>query len=217
RLAWFGLDPDAPALAGHREAGGRIYTVENGAFGAVEGDNRTEALPVGEAPLTLGGAARHGVANALAAIGLAEALGLPVEGLRGGLRSFQSDPADNPGRGNYFDIAGTRVLVDFAHNEHGIAAIAETVRALPAERRLVMLGHAGDRTDAEIRALARPAWSVAPEHVIITELPEHLRGRAPGEVPALIDDEISRLGAGPEHVTHAPDPATGARLALDWM
>src|SRR5690606_18744648 len=57
RLAWFGLDPDAPALAGHREAGGRIYTVENGAFVAVEGDHRTEVLPVGEAPLTLGGAA----------------------------------------------------------------------------------------------------------------------------------------------------------------
>ncbi len=217
RLAWFGLDPDAPALAGHRAAGGRTYTVEDGAFVAIRGHRRTEVLPVDEAPITLGGAARHGVANALAAIGLAEALGLPMEGIRGGLRAFRSDPVDNPGRGNYFDIAGARVLVDFAHNEHGIAAIADTVRALPAERRLVMLGHAGDRTDAEIRALARAAWSVAPEHVIITELPEHLRGRAPGEVSALINDEIRRLGAGPEHVTYAPDPATGARLALDWM
>lgn len=217
RLAWFGLDPDAPALADYRTAGGRTYTVENGAFVAVEGDHRTEVLPAGEAPLTLGGAARHGIANALAAIGLAEALGLPMGGIRGGLRSFRSDSADNPGRGNYFDIGGARVLVDFAHNEHGITAIAETIRALPAERRLVMLGHAGDRTDAEIRALARAAWSVRPEHVIVTDLPEHLRGRTPGEVPALIEDELRRLGADPEHVTHAPDPTAGARLALDWM
>ncbi len=216
-LAWFSLDPDNPTLAAHRQAGGRTYSVEDDALVATWGDSRTAVLPVADIPITLRGAARHNVANALAAVALGEALGLPMEAIRGGLHSFQSSPADNPGRGNYFDIGGARVLVDFAHNEHGVTAIAETARALPAERRLVMLGHAGDRTDAEIQALARAAWDIAPDHVIITEFPEHLRGRAPGEVPALINDTLAQCGAASEHVTHAPDPITGTRLALDWM
>ena len=216
-LGWFSLDPDNPTLVAHRRAGGRTYTVEDGTIVTTWGDQRTEILPVDEVPITLGGAARHNVANALAACALAEALGLSTDAIRDGLRSFESSPEDNPGRGNYFDIGGARVLVDFAHNEHGVSAIAETARALPAERRLVLFGQAGDRTDAEIAALVRAVWSLRPDHLIVTELEDYLRGREIGEIPAIIADKLDRLGARGEHITHVPDPITGVRLALDWM
>ncbi len=216
-VCWLGLDPDHATLAAHRRAGGRMCSVEDGAVVWTWGDAREVVLPVEAIPITLGGAARHNVANALAAVALAKELGLPTGAIRDGLRAFRGDAADNPGRGNYFEIGGARVLVDFAHNAHGVSAIAETARALPAERRLVLLGQAGDRTDGEVRALARAAWRAVPDHIVIAELPNYLRGRALGEIPALIDDELHRLGATEAHVTHVPDPIAGVRAALDWM
>ncbi len=216
-VCWFSLDRDNATLAAHRNADGRICTVEDGTIVWQHGNARETMLPVADVPITLGGAARHNVSNALAAVALAKELGLPTDAIRAGLKSFRGDTTDNPGRGNYFEIGGARVLVDFAHNAHGVAAIAETAKALPAERRLVLFGQAGDRTDAEVQALAGAAWRAAPEHVIVTELADYLRGRALGEVPALIDDELHRLGAPSEHITHVPDVIAGIRAALDWM
>jgi cyanophycin synthetase len=216
-LGWFSLDAANPTLAAHRDAGGRVCFVDDGEIVYTSGSDRTVLLPVADVPLTLGGAARYNVSNTLAAVALAFALGLPADAIRDGLRTFRSDTHDNPGRGNVFSIGGARVLVDFAHNQHGAAAIAETARSLPAERRLVLLSQPGDRTDGEIQRFARAAWSTAPDHVIIAEIPSYLRGRAPGEIPALLDDELHRAGATEEHITHAADPVEGVRLALDWM
>ena len=53
-------------------------------------------------------------------------------------------------------------MVDYAHNPHGMAALAATLERLPSERRLVMVGQAGDRDDAAIRELARAASPSGP-------------------------------------------------------
>ena len=113
-------------------------------------------LPATEVRIGMGGAARHNLANALAAVrrcrrpGPAASPPWPQA-----LRSFGADEADNPGRGLLREIGGVKVLVDFAHNPHGVAAIAALVAAIPAARRLVLLGQAGDRTDAEITGPGR--------------------------------------------------------------
>ncbi len=216
-LCWFSRDAEHPTLAAHRSAGGQSCFVDDGEIVYTFGDGREIVLPVADVPITLDGAARHNVENVLAAVALATTLGVPFDAIRVGLRSFRSDPTDNPGRGNYFSIGGARVLVDFAHNAHGAAAIAETARALPAKRRLLLLSQPGDRTDREIQNFAREAWGTAPDHVLIAELPDHLRGRSFGAIPSLLDDELHRLGARAEHVTHVPNPVEGVRLALDWM
>ena len=68
------------------------------------------------------------------------------------------------------------------------------VAALPAERRLVLLGQAGDRSDEAIRDLARTALALRPDRVVLKEMERYLRGRRPGEVPAIMADELARLG-----------------------
>ena len=166
--------------------------------------------------MTLGGAARHNVANALAAIAAADLLGLSPEAIGNGLRTFASDPQDNPGRLNEFTVNGARVLVDFAHNPDGVAALCAMAVALPARRRLILLGQAGDRDEASIREMARIVWEAHPDHIIIKELPGHLRGREVGEVPALIEDELRRVGAGPGSFSHAEDEPAAVEQALRW-
>jgi UDP-N-acetylmuramyl tripeptide synthase len=132
------------------------------------------------------------------------------------LRGFGADEADNPGRGVFREIGGVRVLVDFAHNPHGVAAIAALVAAIPADRRLVLLGQAGDRTDAEIRALAAAVWAMRPDRIVVKEMESYLRGRRKGEIPALLEAELARLEAPPAIVAEAGSETEAVRAAFAW-
>ena len=69
----------------------------------------------------MGGAARHNIANALAAGALTDALGIELDDIGKGLVSMGQE--QNPGRCNVYDIKGARVLVDFAHNPHAFQAL----------------------------------------------------------------------------------------------
>ncbi len=215
-ICWFSEDAAHPLIRKHRAAGGRVCFVEDGEIVYAEKGAPETVLGVAEVPITLGGAARHNVSNSLGAVCLARILGVDAPAVAQGLRAFRGDPADNPGRGNLFEIDGVKVLVDFAHNPHGLTALVDTARRLPARRRLVMLGQAGDRSDDDIRGLARAAWQIDPDRVVIMDLPGYERGRAPGAVPALLHDEFRRLGASEAHLAHAPSCLDGARAALRW-
>ena len=114
------------------------------------------------------------------------------------------------------EIGGVKVLVDFAHNPHGVAAIANLVATIPATRRLVLLGQAGDRTDAEIRALAAAVWSMRPDRIVIKEMESYLRGREPGEIPALLRAELARLGAPADAITVEDSETAAVRSAFAW-
>jgi UDP-N-acetylmuramyl tripeptide synthase len=169
-------------------------------------------IRVEEIPVTLGGAARHNVANALGAIGIAAAAGFSVEVIAEGLRSLTS----NLGRAVFMELGGAGLLVDYAHNPHGMAAIVDLARRLPGKRRLLVLGQAGDRDDEAIRDLARAAWFLRPDRIIVKELPEMLRGRALGEVPAVLRDELLHLGVVPESITITGTELEAIREALAW-
>ena len=47
-------------------------------------------------------------------------------------------------------------------------------------RRLIILGQAGDRDDNAIREFARSAWGFRPDRIVLKEMENYLRGRAPG-------------------------------------
>jgi cyanophycin synthetase len=215
-IAWFSLDAGNAVIRKHAEGGGTAAVVDGDALVLVTGVDREDVARVAEMPLSSGGAARHNVANALAATAAAGGLGIPLDAVRATLCRFGRDPADNPGRANVHDLGGIRIVVDYAHNPHGMAALAATLDGLPSERRLVMLGQAGDRDDAAIRELARAALALRPDRVLVKEMDAYLRGRAPGEVPALMADELRRAGL-PEGAISTPGTEIPAvREALLW-
>ncbi len=124
-VVWFARSPDHPVLADHRAAGGQCWTVEDGWI-IRAADGRSDRLAaVAEVPITFGGSAAHNVANCLAASALACALGVPDEAIGAALRTT-TDRA-NPGRCNLFAVRGATVLVDFAHNPHGVDALGPVV------------------------------------------------------------------------------------------
>src|SRR5439155_5946126 len=125
---------------------------------------------VDDMPAALNGAARHNLANALAALAAAAVLGVPADAMARALRRFGWAADDNLGRANLLDLGGVRLVIDYAHNPHGMAALAHMVTALPAERRLVLIGQAGDRSDEAIRELARAALALRPDRVVLKEM-----------------------------------------------
>ena len=205
-LSWFGMAPGGSIRDG--------AALEDGLIVLRRGGRSLPVLPAADVRIAMGGAARHNVANALAAVAGADTLGLPVDVMAQALRSFGADEADNPGRGVLREIAGVKVLVDFAHNPHGIAAVAALVANIPAQRRLVLLGQAGDRTDAEIRALACAVWAMRPDRIVIKEMESYLRGREPGEIPALLRAELAGLGAAADSITVEDSETAAVRNAF---
>ncbi|MDP7034091.1 MAG: Mur ligase family protein [Planctomycetota bacterium] len=216
RVVWFTLGSGPDWLADHLSAGGRAYRFDGDRLLRCEGDREQALVSASEIPIAAGGAARHNVANALAAAAVAEALGLDEESVVRGLTGFQADDTDNPGRMNRFDLSGVDVIVDFAHNPHGMNAILEMASALPAKRRLVLLGQAGDRDDESIRELARSTWAARPDRIILKDLTVHRRGREEGEVIELLAAELQSCGAPPESWTTAPGEMEAVEDALNW-
>jgi UDP-N-acetylmuramyl tripeptide synthase len=215
-IAWFSLDPGNSLIRRHTAGGGTAAVLEGDALVLVTGPERQVVGRVAEMPITAGGAARHNIANALAAVAAAGGIGIPLDAVRTTLCRFGRDPGDNPGRGNVYEVGGIGIVVDYAHNPHGMAALAAALDALPSERRLVMLGQAGDRDDAAIRELARTALALRPDRVVVKEMDAYLRGRAPGEVPALIAGELRRAGLPEEAVSTPGTEIPAVREALGW-
>lgn len=216
-VAWFALDPDCAEIRAARAAGWPCGWLQDGVLTLSDGRAETALIAAADVPLTLGGAARYNIENALGAALAARALGVPDSAIRATLASFRSDPTDNPGRANEFSVKGARVFVDFAHNPHSIAAVTSALAALPAQRRFVLIMHAGDRSDAEIRALATGAFALAPDYVVAAENPKYLRGRQSGEISGLIRQASLDHGLAPERVAVAATPSDGARAVIDRL
>jgi cyanophycin synthetase len=170
--------------------------------------------PIPEIPITFGGTARYNAANVLAAATAARVLGVPEALIAHTVRTFGNDPADNAGRLMRFALGGLTVLVDYAHNPHGLGALLETASAMTSGRMLLLLGQAGDRDDEAIRALARTAWRAAPALIVLKDLDGYMRGRAAGAVPAILEDELMRNGARPDQLFIVLDETDAVRTLL---
>ncbi len=197
-ITWFSPDADNKALMAHKSAGGTICTVIDEYFVIADAAGDRQLVAVSDAPITLGGIARHNVANALGAIGFCAALGIPDDAIKTGLRTTTNE--DNPGRCNVFNIDGYTVLADFAHNPHGLEALFEIAARYPAKRRIMLLGQAGDRSDDAIRDLAKSAWNIGLDYIVIKEMEKYARGREKGEIAALIRTALLDAGADPSEI-----------------
>ena len=212
RITWFSIEPSNPVLQEDDEA----LVFEDDALWRWRDGDRVRLAGLDEVPVTLGGAARHNVANALAAAAVGFGLGLSQAHVVAGLKAFVGSPSENPGRGNLFDLGGVKVLVDFAHNPHGFRAIFDMARKLGSERWAVLLGQAGDRRDEDIVELTRLTWEAGPDLVVVKDMEKYLRGREPGAVPAMIAAELKAAGAPDDAIIVSDSEMDAVRAALGW-
>ena len=208
-IVWFALSDEHA-----RTRNGIAYVYSDGELARLDNGARQRICAAKDVPITLGGAALHNIANCLGAAALCESLGLTLEQIRAGLLTMSQ--ASNPGRSNVYEVQGFKVLVDFAHNPEAMQALFAMARALPANRRVLCFGQAGDRTDEQIRELAASAWSIGLDRVMIAELEKYLRGRERGAVFEIMRDELLQRGASDEQISHFPDESASFDAALAW-
>jgi cyanophycin synthetase len=217
-IVWFSLDPDHPVLAQAQGSGAEVWTVIDGDIVRIAGAQPTRLCRADELPISLGGLARHNIANALAAAAAARGLGFDDATITAALREFGARADDNPGRARLCEVARpnggrVRVLLDFAHNLAGVAAMSDIVRGLKRDRRpIVCFGMPGDRSDEDLRTIAAALTSLDPRQVILRELPDYARGRDPAEVPRLLEQGLRAVSDVP--IAHASGEVGSLELAL---
>ncbi|WP_412751739.1 cyanophycin synthetase family protein [Krasilnikovia sp. M28-CT-15] len=187
RVVWFGLDPPRPMLTAHLARGGTAYLVEDGWLVQATGARRTPLVRAAEVPGAFGGAAGFAVANALAALATARALGTAQQVALARLTEFDP-PRHNPGRGTLLRVGDVSVFVDHARNPAALAAVVRTLHRLwGATRCLAAVTLPGDRRDDLLAASAQVLADGLTRVVLYDGEP---RGRAPGEVAALVEREM---------------------------
>jgi UDP-N-acetylmuramyl tripeptide synthase len=217
RLAWFAQDADLPFLVAHRSAGGAACGVRAGRLLLHAGGRDHDLGAIAAMPVAAGGAAAFNVANLAAASLAAAALGVAPGAIARAFGSFGTSPADNPGRLMRFERGGVTVLVDYAHNPASLRVILALARQVGGNGRLgMLLGHAGNRQEADFSRVGAVVAGFQPDLVVVKETEGYLRGRAPGEVPGLLRTALVEGGLPASSVEVCPTELEAARRALDW-
>jgi UDP-N-acetylmuramyl-tripeptide synthetase len=122
--------------------------------------------PSGRIRLRLGG--HFNVYNALAAIGVGVAAGLPWETVAAGLEAVRGVP----GRFEAVDEGQPfAVLVDYAHTPDGLLNVLRAARALSPRRLIVVFGCGGDRDRTKRPIMGRMAAEYADLAIVTSDNP----------------------------------------------
>lgn len=213
-IAWFSMDADSPRVAESIANGLPAVYFRDNAIHLQAGDT-SFSVAVDEITMSFGGTATYNVRNAMGVVALCHIMDFDEQSIRAGLKAFGSSAEDNPGRGNHYNVNGATVIVDFAHNQHSMRAVVEMAGNLPAKRRMAMFGHAGDRSDKDIRDLTEEVIAFQPNEYIISELRGYLRGREPWDVPKLVESYLLERGVDPDAIVLEESPVTGTRYIID--
>ena len=216
KLMWFSTTADNSIVRAHVRAGGRACVLERGVNGEMitlyEGERHIPVIWTHLVPATLEGRARFNVENALAATAIAHSLGVSLEHVRQGLRTFTTSFFQAPGRCNVFDEHPFRVIVDYGHNAAAVQKMCELVKSLRCERALGVLQAAGDRRDEDIREIGRIAADTF--DLLVVKEDDSRRGRAPGEVAALMRDGARQGGMRDDAIHEKLDEREAVAFAL---
>lgn len=217
-LGWFALDADSTHLRDHRAAGGSTCGVREGRLYCFHAGGEHDLGLVSAMPLTVDSSATYNIANLAGAALAAAAMGIPPAVVTSVFASFGARPEDNLGRMMRFDVGGVRVVLDYAHNADGLRGLLRVAEHLRGGtgRLGLLLGHAGNRQDADIEELARVAAEFKPDLVVVKENEGHLRGREQGEVPRIIREALLRAGLPESALPLRMSEVEAARCALEW-
>ncbi|MFT4197528.1 MAG: cyanophycin synthetase [Pseudoxanthomonas sp.] len=211
------MNPEHALVREHIRAGGRACALENGVNGhMITLYDRGSHLPLmwtHLVPATLEGRALHNVQNAMFAAALAFSLGVKLDAIRQGLRTFDTTFFQAPGRMNLFAEHPFKVLMDYAHNAHAVATMAELAGRMDvAGRRIVVATGPGDRRDQDLEEIAR-ALAGRFDHYIVRR-DDALRGRDGDEVPRIIAGALEAAGVAKAAIDVIPDEQQAVDAAL---
>ncbi len=211
------MDPTHELVGEHIKAGGRGVVLESGIKGQmITIYDRGAHIPLlwtHLIPATLEGRAMHNVQNAMFAAAMAFSIGLKLEDIRHGLRTFDTTFFQAPGRMNIYDEHPFKVILDYGHNAAAVEAMCDLVERLDVSgRRICVIAAPGDRRDEDIMDIGRIAAARFDRYICRRD--DQLRGRKPDEVPNLLREALLAHGVSADQITMIPDEQASVDAAL---
>ncbi len=216
-LCYVTMAPQHDLVREHIRSGGRAVVLEQGMNGDMitiyDKGAHIPLLWTHLIPATLEGRAAHNVQNAMFAVAIAFSMGVGLEDMRTGLRTFDTTFFQAPGRMNVYDEHPFRVILDYAHNPAAVKTVVETVARLDVDaERAVVVTAPGDRRDEDIREIARLVAGHFDRYVLKAD--DNRRGRGEDEVPALQREVLLAEGVAEDAITIIPDEREAVDHAL---
>jgi cyanophycin synthetase len=216
-ICYVTLNPQHTLVREHIRAGGRACAIEAGVNGQMitlyDRGSHIPLLWTHLIPATLEGRATHNVQNAMFAAAMAFSLGIKLDAIRQGLRTFDTTFFQAPGRMNVFNEHPFKVVFDYGHNAHAVGTMAELAQRLDVKgRRIVVLAGPGDRRDEDLHAIAK-AVAGRFEHYVVRR-DDNLRERGPDEVPRIIANALLTEGVSKDAISIIPDEQEAIDAAL---
>ena len=223
RVCYVTIHPENALVREHIRAGGQAVALEAGVNGQMitiyDKGAHLPLLWTHLIPATMDGQAVHNVQNAMFAAAMAHAMGLKLDDIRTGLRTFDTSFFQAPGRMNVFDQHGFRVIVDYGHNPAAVDAMCTLVDRMveggtlgPGGQRRVVLAAPGDRRDEDILAIATRAASSFDTFVCRRD--DRARGRADTEVPEMLAAGLRASGVDGNRIACIPHEVDAVDAAL---
>jgi cyanophycin synthetase len=216
-ICYVTMNPSHALVREHIRAGGRACALEAGVNGHMitlyDKGSHIPLLWTHLIPATMEGRALHNVQNAMVAAAMAFSLGIKLDAIRQGLRTFDSSFFQAPGRMNVFAEHPFKVVMDYGHNAHAVEMMAGLVQRLDVTgRRIVVLAGPGDRRDEDLRAIAAAAAGKFDHYIARRD--DSLRGRDGDEVPRIIAQALQDAGVSGEAISIIPDEQQAIDAAL---
>lgn len=184
KICLFSLDALNPRILKHCEEGGLAAVVEDGYVTICKGTWKIRVDKVVNIPLTFSGKAVFMIQNILPAVLAGFVRNFKIEDMRLALETFIPSPTQTPGRMNLFQFKNFQVMVDYAHNSAGFAAIGKFLEKISAKPKVGIIAGVGDRRDSDIISLGKLAAAMFDE--IIIRQDKNLRGRTDQEIIELM-------------------------------
>ncbi len=212
------LNPEHQLVREHIRAGGRAIALEGGINGQMmtiyDKGAHIPLLWTHLVPATLEGKATFNVQNAMFAAAMAYSMGVKLEDIRNGLRTFHTSFYQAPGRLNVFDEHPFKVIMDYGHNAAAVNAVCQLVARLETKgRRICVVAGPGDRRDEDLVEIGQAAAAGHFDHYICRR-DDDLRGRTPDEVPNRIREAMLAAGTPADRITIIPDEQEAMHAGL---
>jgi len=216
-ICYVTMNPSHPLVREHVRAGGRACALEAGVNGHMitlyDKGSHIPLLWTHLIPATLEGRALHNVQNAMFAASIAFSLGMKLDAIRHGLRTFDTTFFQAPGRMNVYGEHPFKVIMDYAHNAHATSVMADLAQRLDVGgRRIVVVAGPGDRRDEDLRDIAATVAGKFDHYIVRRD--DGLRGRDGDEVPRIIARALEAAGVDASAISMIPDEQEAVDAAL---
>ncbi len=143
KLCLLSMQADNPEVQEHLKQGGTaVYLQNNDGVQLImlaEKEQHYALIDVCQTPATWQGKARHNIENAMFAAAICHAMDIPAEMIRRALKTQGTTLIETPGRLNLYEQLPFPIILDYAHNAHGLNVLCRFLDEFACTGRKVLV------------------------------------------------------------------------------